>query len=68
MSKTMSLAEIVSKFKTKDHFYQAYTKKGKVLPNDLFIGWNYIKQILIGDKLLLDQSQLDGFSLPPKYY
>ena len=66
MSNVKSLGELMSKFKTKDHFIEAYTSKGKVIPEDLPIGWNYIRQIITGEKLLITQNNLDGFSLPPR--
>lgn len=63
----MTISEIISKFKSKEHFRVAYEKEGKLLPEDTFLGWNYIKQILSGEKLLIDLSQLKDFDLPPRF-
>lgn len=64
--KELSVAQIMAKFCTVDHFRQAYEAKGKVLPDNIYLGWNYIKQILTGEKLLINKLDLTAFTEPPR--
>jgi hypothetical protein len=65
-TRELTVGELTSKYKTIAHFVDAYRQYGKVLPEDLYIGWNYVRQLVTGEKLLVEQKQLEGFSLPPK--
>ncbi len=67
MAKTVTIGEVISKFKTKHHFVTAYEKKGKILPTSIDFGWNYIKQVLTGEKLLININQLENYELPPRF-
>lgn len=66
MNKTISLGELLSKYKTKEHFITAYKLQSKVLPDEISFGWNYIGQIITGKKLLINESDLQGFHIPPR--
>lgn len=65
-SDKVTLSQIIGKYRTKEHFIQAYERKGKLIPKKMVFGWNYIKQILSGEKALLDESLVEGFSIPPR--
>lgn len=66
MSSKLSLGHLMSKYKTRDHFITAYKDKRKVLPLDMPFEWNYIRQVVSGVKLLIGESDLMGFKLPPR--
>lgn len=68
MRKKISVGELISKYRTKAHFTEAYESKGKVIPDGIHLGWNYIKQIISGEKLLLNQVDLEGFHIPPRLH
>lgn len=63
---TIFLGEITAKYRTKEHFVKAYKQAGLVLSNEMYIGWNYIKQIITGEKLLLKSNDIDGFKIIPR--
>lgn len=66
MTTIITSAELVSKFKTKEHFIDAFETNGKVIPTEISFGWNFIRQVMIGEKRLLDQRLLEGFNIPPR--
>lgn len=65
--KEVTLSYIIGKYKTKDHFISAYEQKGKLIPKKISFGWNFIKQILSGEKRLLNTVQVEELKIPPRY-
>lgn len=66
MTSNTPLGQLMSKYKTKDHFIMAYKSKGKILPREIDFGWNYIRQVVTGEKLLINNEDLKGFKIPPR--
>ena len=66
MTDYVSLGEILAKYKTTRHFYEAYLASGKVVVDPDYISWNYVKEILTGSKLLINQKDVEGVVIPPK--
>lgn len=64
---TVSIITIMSKFKSKRHFHEAYTAQGKLLVDSQYLSWNYIAEVLTGKKLLISTGQLKDFCLPPRW-
>lgn len=64
--KEFTVAEIISKFKSKRHFKEAYEKEGKVIVDVQYLSWAYISQILTGEKLVVSVTELKDFSVPPR--
>jgi hypothetical protein len=62
----MSVGEVVGRYRSKEHFAQAYAKSGKLLPAECDYGWNYIQQILAGEKQLIDAALVKDLSIPPR--
>ena len=60
------IAEIMSKFKSKRHFKEAYEKEGKIIVDIDYLSWAYIGQILTGEKLVASNKDLKDFYLPPR--
>lgn len=64
--RTMTIGEIVAKFRTKEHFIEACRQRGKFVPQELFLSWSFVKGILTGEKKLLSLSQVRDVAIPPR--
>lgn len=64
----MTVNEITAKFKSLKHFAEAYRNAGKLLVDDQYISWHYVKDVLTGDKMLLDVEKVKDIRVPPRYY
>ena len=62
----MSVGQLTSKYQTKAHFIHAYTQHGKLLPVRTSFGWSFIRQVLSGEKMLLDTKDTDCIQVPPR--
>lgn len=62
----MSVGELTSKYRTKEHFVEAYTRYGRLLPLRTSFGWGYVKQVMCGEKLLIDKKDGEKIQIPPR--
>lgn len=62
----LSINEITGKFKTINHFCQAYTDAGYLLIDADFVTWNYIKDVLEGTKKLVKADISERTAIPPR--
>lgn len=63
----VGMGEISGKYKTVQHFYDAYTAAGKIMIDKQYISWHYIKDILIGQKFLINKNDIANLIVPPRY-
>ena len=63
---TISTYQLVSKFKTLEHFRQAFIDHGKVMIKLRFLSWKYVKDIMSGQKKLVTQDQLKNYVPLPR--
>ena len=68
MDKIVSLGDLLSKYKTVRHFCEAYSTSGKVLIEDQYVSWYYIRQIVTGEKKLLNIKDVENIDIPPRSY
>ena len=66
MDKLVSLGDLLSKYKTVHHFCEAYRQAGKLLVDEEYISWFYIRQIVIGEKLLANLKDIEHIDIPPR--
>ena len=66
MDKVVSLGDLLLKYKTVRHFCEAYRTSGKVLIEDQYVSWYYIRQIVTGEKKLLNFKDIDNIDIPPR--
>lgn len=65
--RVMTLAELINKFKTKQHFVEACRQNGKLAPSDLHFSWDYVRQIMSGQKKLIDLQEVESVQIPPRF-
>jgi hypothetical protein len=66
MEKTISIGDLLSKYKTIKHFCEAYKLSGKVLIDNQYVSWYYIRQIVTGEKLLINVKDIEDVDIPPR--
>lgn len=62
----ITIGELTSKYKTIDHFYEAYTRADRLLIDKEYITWGYIKNIVEGTKATIKLSSVKKLILPPR--
>jgi len=59
MDKEVSLGDLLSKYKTVRHFCTAYRQSGKLVIDDDYVSWSYIRRLVVGEKLLIILRRLE---------
>lgn len=67
-SKTLTLSQLLGKYKTLKHARTAYVEAGKCLVDLKYLSWGYIKDIVTGRKHLIDEQIIVAFKLPPRLF
>lgn len=65
--RTMSLNELLTEFHTKDHFVEACRQKGKFTPPTNIFSWDFVRQVMWGEKDLIDTQATLTFDVPPRF-
>ena len=62
----MSITELVMRFHTKDHFVESCRQQDKFTPPISAFSWDFIRQVMAGEKKLLDLSRASDVRVPPR--
>ena len=61
------ISEIISKIKSKEGFIIMFNRNGFLVIDKEFISWEYVIQVVSGDKNLIRINDVGDFDVPPRF-